>query len=552
MRRTPNRRTPALLLALLLACFAGGCMQVEDRLRIAADGSAAVTITVRTTASLQQLIMGRQMARMHGGEAPPSFPPLSAQEAKQLFPGDGVERAFEPGRDGETTTCTTTVRFPDLASLLASPYAARHQLRLARDPEQGLVVHAVDALQEAVALVGLEAEDPLFARMPVDKELVVAQRDAFVSTFILELPGPVSAETASSVEANTATWTAAFTDADFRDRLLAVRRASCPAAAITAAVPSAPARLGSHTFADLSEGASTSAEPVDTQAILAAAEFIPVEMVTTRSFDLSGEGHGNENGIIITGVVQVPRAFEPQRWGQTAVTLARSDRGDDLTRGSRNSHRSYFHGGMDDSEPEQVHHQVQLNLGLPPLAARSLERVEAQVAAFYPSGARVIKLPAAIPAASIREGDLFSWSSSDNLGIAHPVLDELGAGLELEQGARSSGLLQLRFELNGERVAVEAAQVYDRDGQPCPGMQMQRHGNLQLLVAGQPQPPLSLALRLKVSGEPVQIPIALSDVPLPGADAGGGDALPPDALPGDELPPDALPDDAIPLEEALP
>ncbi|MFW5750850.1 MAG: hypothetical protein ACOCZK_04290 [Planctomycetota bacterium] len=552
MRRTPNRRTPALLLALLLACLAGGCMQVEDRLRIAADGSATVTITVTTTANPQQLVMGRQMYRMHGGEVPPPFPPLTQQEAQQLFPEDGLGLDFSQSHEGDTRTITVTVHYPDLATLVASPYAARHQLRLQRDPDAGVVVvHSVDAMQEALILPGLEEDDEVFARMPVDKALL-ARRGDFRSTFVLELPGTVDAAAATSVEGQTATWSVGYDDESFQARLRAVRRASCPADAVNAPLPAGPVRLGSQTFSEVDEAVTADVDPVDGDAVGAVAEFIPISLVTTRTFDLSGEGHSHDNGMTLDGVVRLPRELAPERWGKTRIEIARTESGESLIP-DRRSHVIHHGGsrsfGMEEEESEYEHHQVQLQLALPPLAARSLQRLEAEIGAFYAQKQQVIKLPQAVAAERIQDGDLFSWSSSNSPTITHPVLSALQGELELQQATRSSGVLMLRFGLSGERAGIAAMQVYDATGQPWPTMMLNRHGNLQALVFGQPQPPLSLAVELKVSGEAVRIPITLDDIPLGGQGAGAAEDA---ASSTDELPDDALPDDAIPLEEALP
>ena len=73
----------------------------------------------------------------------------------------------------------------------------------------------------------------------------------------------------------------------------------------------------------------------------------------------------------------------------------------------------------------------------------------------------------------------------------------------------------LSLNVKGKTATVGNAQIFDVDGKPWPTIfsQSQEEGStVQIVVAGKPQPPLSLALVASGAGATVEVPIVLEHV----------------------------------------
>jgi len=101
-----------------------------------------------------------------------------------------------------------------------------------------------------------------------------------------------------------------------------------------------------------------------------------------------------------------------------------------------------------------------------------------------------------------------------------PRLGELGLAISVEQGMAQSGVTTLELQIKGSKGALVDAQAFDADGKPWPTiMQMEGAGmgessSCQLMVAGSPKPPLSLAFLASGAGSSVEVPVMVEHVPL--------------------------------------
>ena len=101
-----------------------------------------------------------------------------------------------------------------------------------------------------------------------------------------------------------------------------------------------------------------------------------------------------------------------------------------------------------------------------------------------------------------------------------PRLGELGLAISMQSGMAQSGMTTLQLEIKGGKGALVDAQAFDADGKPWPTfLQMESTGmgdnsSCQLMIAGSPKPPLSLAFTASGAGSSVEVPVLVEHVPL--------------------------------------
>ena len=100
------------------------------------------------------------------------------------------------------------------------------------------------------------------------------------------------------------------------------------------------------------------------------------------------------------------------------------------------------------------------------------------------------------------------------------VLAGLGLSLSVQMGVAQSGMTMLTMQVSGKQASLADAQAFDAEGKPWPTslQQSDSGGNetatCQVLIAGRPQPPLSLALLVSGGGATVEVPILVEHIPL--------------------------------------
>ena len=97
-------------------------------------------------------------------------------------------------------------------------------------------------------------------------------------------------------------------------------------------------------------------------------------------------------------------------------------------------------------------------------------------------------------------------------------LAELGLSLSVQMGMVQNGMTLLMLQVQGKQAALTDAQAFDAQGRPWPTFLQQQdtsdQGMCQIMIAGKPQPPLSLALLASGGGPVVEVPILLEHVAL--------------------------------------
>ena len=517
----------------LLLVFVCGCIKTKDELTINADGSGKVQIETQSSIPPEfSEGMGMQ-AEMGGAGGSIIFPPLSEAEARKFFPGKdfNVTVKQQKADNGDVTTIIEA-DFKNINALLASPYGRAHQLSLAV-ANGSLVVRGVTGMEATARFAELKDDSGMgLAAMPGLADLQ-KKKDKMRAEFRVTLPNAITAANGAR-DGKTASWVverAKCKDADdFARQLGTVSEASCPADGLKIS-PVTPLRMGLLPFAELAAGAAEAGAAVDTNKIAATVKFVPYGLSVTRSLDLSGEGGMQENGAQLVGAVVIPQECAPQRWGDQRLDEVVDAKGNDLKPGDSDRARGFMmrarYSGIESSESEESatnnlqKHVVIFNFRPPDWKINEIARVKGSISLQYFGGSQVVKLTNAIPAKWIGDASKMMTGGgfdSSEKPLNNAALAAIGLSLSVQMGMAQSGMTMLELQVKGGQAALRDAQVFDADGKPWPTFfTPQDFGNgdastCRILVAGKPQPPLSLALLASGGGSTVEVPILLEHV----------------------------------------
>jgi hypothetical protein len=531
------------LLAMTLLC---GCFQVQDELSLQPDGSGRVKMTLQSDLPEEMLGMLGMGAR-YGSDSAPVYPPTSEHEARRFFPSKDFALKVEQKTGDKGKTLVVEAGFKDVNALLASPYGRAHQLTLRTNDNGTLTFQALSGgnilAQAAQFKPGAEMTG---FEMPGMED---AQKKKVEMRFQFRVTLPNTATGANGTrEDKTVTWSVERAqckdDDEFAAKLSGVLEAGCSASGLKFS-PLTPARLGLLPFSRLVAGktAVTSALP-DTNKIAGAARFVPGVLHVRRSLDLSGEDHGAGSEAQLTGAVVLPQEFTPQQWGQVKLEDATDAAGNSLmpkedsdSMMSRVTHFGGFGMGEVENEeneeeegtspprdPEPKPHIVTLSFKAPEWKVKRIARIKATLELQYFGASEIIKLSNAVPAALVM--DMTKRSSpdinfdSERGQVTDPRLAELGLSMRVQMAMAQQGMTTLSLATTGRKTALINAQLFDGDGKPWPttltlddsGGRDER--SAQLIVAGNPKPPFSLALELGGVGAAVGVPILVENVPV--------------------------------------
>ena len=532
-----------LCCGLLLICLTG-CLQTKDELTLNADGSGKVRIETRTAAAGANSAAFAAIAAEMGGQGPSVYPPTSAAEAKKFFPGkDFVLTTKQTNAENGDSVTVIEVEFKDINALLASPYGRAHQLAVDLDKD-GLSVKGGTGLETAARLAEVKDDTGMMGMMGMmgatsgDLQKRAGEMRA---EFRITLPNAVSSSNGTR-DGKTADWTverAKCKDAaDFAQQLGLVAEAHCAADGLKF-TPVTPARLALRPFAQLTPGVSASSAPaLDTNKIAAAAKFVPYGLTVTRAVDLTGKSGMNQSQAQLIGAVMVPPEFTPQKWGRPSLQEATDAKGNNLKpkpagEGEFNSmdFGDRYSGQDAESDDEaatnttaDVRHVVTFSFHPPDWKVKEIGRVKGTVTLQYFSGAEVVKLTNAIPSTWLMNmAQAMAGGGGVDTAEKHlnsPRLGELGLEISVAEGMTQSGVTVLQLQIKGSKGALVDAQAFDAEGKPWPtimqseGASMGDSGICQLMIAGSPKPPLSLAFLASGAGSSVEVPVMVEHVPL--------------------------------------
>jgi hypothetical protein len=523
----------------LLLLFLCGCLKTKDELAINADGSGSVKIETHSSIPpeiSETMSMEGGMSRMGGGLI---YPPVSEAEAQKFFPGKNFSVSVKQEKtDSGETVMIIEAAFKDINALLASPYGRAHQLSL-KTEGSSLVLRGISGMEGAARLAEMKDEGDMgFAAMPGLADMQ-KKKDEMRDEFRVTLPNTLTAANGAR-DGKTATWIverAKCKDpAEFAVQLGTMSEARCQTNGLKFS-PATPVRLGLLPFGDLAEGAGPDkGSAPDTNKIAAAAKFVPYGLFVTRSLDLSGEGGPGESEAKLIGAIVVPQEFTPQKWGEVKLDEAVDAKGNNLKPGDSPEERFFSMRGRrfsrmasvgeeegEDSSPapSDQRHLVTLSFHPPDWKVNEIGRIKASATMQYFEGSEVVKLTNAIPANWIMDRSKMmnsrSFDSSEKR-LNSARLAALGLSLTTEMGMAQGGMTVLSLRVSGNKADLTDVQAFDADGRPWPTFLQQQDigeaGMCEIMIAGKPQPPLSLALLASGGGSAIEVPILLEHVPV--------------------------------------
>jgi hypothetical protein len=523
-----------MTVGLLLVVFLCGCFKDKDELTINADGSGKVRI--ETQSSLPPEMMEGMTGQM-GADTIYVYPPMSETEARKFFPGkDFTVTVKQQKADNGDVTTVIEAEFKDLNALLASPYGRAHQLSV-KIADGALVVKGVTGMEATARCAEMKDDSGMgMMAMPGIADLQ-KKKGEMRAEFRVTLPNAISSGNGAR-DGKTAVWIverAKCQDAgDFARQLGAISEAACPAAGLKMS-PVTPLRLGLLPFAGLAEGAGAdSGVTVDTNQVAAAAKFVPYGLSVTRTLDLSGNGGGQESAAQLIGAVVIPQEFAPAKWGEPKLEEAVDAKGNNLKpdEAGEEHHFSSISGrysGTDNEEEEGIatnrvqQHVISLGFRPPDWKINEISRIRGTISLQYLGRAQqVVKLTNAVPGKWIADASKMRGGSYDasEKPLNSAALAGLGLSLSVQMGMIQSGMTMLTLQVKGSQTTLTDAQVFDADGRPwptflqSPNSSAREESYCQIMIAGQPQPPLSLALQASGGGATVTVPVLVEHVSL--------------------------------------
>lgn len=526
------------ILGLLLVC---GCFQVQDEVTVQPDGSGKVTLTLRT--SLSEEATGMMMGMSGMGGRGGMYPPFSESQAKQFFPPKDFSLKVEEKQEGDAKTMVIEAAFKNVNALLASPYGRAHQLSIRTNGAGKLLLQALSGGSTMAQAAQFKPEGPMASMQMPGLEDAQKKKGEMRFTFRVTLPNAATSAT-GTCDKKSVTWDIergkTKDDEEFAARLGRVLEATCGAEGITFS-PAPPPRLGLLPFSELTAGKVNDSAPLpDTNKIATAARFVPYFLHTIRALDLSGEGAGQQSQTELTGGILIPGDLAPQRWGDIKLEEAVDAKGNNLMPKEnpdsdmpvlpRYNHYGDTSMGDEEEQDDQAPakevkpkpHVVSLRLKAPDWKVKKIARIKGRIDLQYLGRSEIIKLSNAVPASLVMnmgEHSSFNVSSDSERGqVSDSRLVELGLMVRVQMAMVQSGITTLSLETGGSKAALVDAQVFDADGRPWPTTLMQSDSaggeerSCQLMVAGKPKPPFSLALAVGGVGASVAVPILVENV----------------------------------------
>ena len=509
-----------------------GCIKVKDELTINADGSGKVEI--QTDTSMPPEFAGNMTGRANGLGGGAIYPPTSEAEAHQFFPAKDftITVKQQKAASGDGMTVVIEASFKDINALLSSPYGRAHQLT-ARIEGSSLVVRGISGMETVARFAEMKDDSGMGMGMYGGLADLQKNTNEMRDEFRVTLPNALSMSTGTK-DAKTADWTverAKCKDAaDFATQLSIVCEARCPADGLKM-TPVTLVRIGLLPFAELAAGVTDTGSAVDTNKIISAAKFVPYGISVTRSLDLTGEGGGQQNSAQLMGAVVVPPEFQPQKWADPKLDEAVDAKGNDLKPGDSDQNRflaraySSRTDGADDDDDSASNsipkHVITVNFRPPDWKVNEIARIKGSVGMQYFGGSQVVKLTNAVPASWIMDVSKMAGGGGFNSGekpLTSDALSSLGLTLSVQTAMAQSGMTMIMLQVTGKTAALTDAQVFDANGKPWPTILQQQNigmgdnDSCQIMVAGKPQPPLSLAFMASGSGTTVEIPFLLEHV----------------------------------------
>ena len=527
--------TCRLLLGFLFGCLCG-CIEVEEHLVIHADGSGILYLETRadTTAEDMDNIFGLSN---YLPDRMKHYPPIADTSLNALFPGPD----FSIGIQGTASKknkhdLKAQVRFNHIDDLLRSPYGQLKSMELtvSDGPLTFRSRSGLDFLSICGHLQGLDQDNPYSAGL----NMLCKKRDKIKYQFKVTLPNAVRSESGST-DKQTATWTFGGIESGFapenRMAFDSIMTVSCGATGL-GFTPNVPVRLDDHNFSEVQESNVTIAGTVPKmQAYQDAITFIPLEMRTIRTFAVAEKGdYRNQSHLI--GLISLTSNLKPDQWGDIQLLEAVDGLGTNLL--PENDHdtrcsESYELESIGEKmtipgDGKMIFHPVCLGFLPPRLSAQSIARLRGTARLVHYHTLSTKKIENVIERHRIvQQRQLYrpgSFRAPEEKRLQSQALIESEMDFVLESVMDMGFAVIINIMAKSKKARLNSLTFYDKDGYPIPGCvkfeptrSIGQGGYRWAVVAyGRPEPPFSLALRVRGGGTELSVPFRINNLPIYG------------------------------------
>jgi hypothetical protein len=187
--------------------------------------------------------------------------------------------------------------------------------------------------------------------------------------------------------------------------------------------------------------------------------------------------------------------------------------------------RNRFSDSSEDANGESVtnnlqQHVVTFAFRPPDWKVHEIARIKGLIRLQYFGGSQVVKLTNAVPAKWIIDPAKMMGGGFDSSEkpLNSTTLEGLGLSLSVQTCMAQGGMTILMLQTKGKQAALVDAQVFDANGKPWPTILQQQdigsgeEGPCEVMIAGKPAPPLSLAFLVSGRGSEVDVPILVEHV----------------------------------------
>jgi len=520
------KQTATAFIAMIFTALAlCACFDVKEHLVIHPDGSGSLSIEVKTDSDLYEVTADLGSDRWLS-EARLNYPPTSMESMKVLFPGESfvIEKAPD-----DKTTLKARVKFKDISAILNSPYAAVKSMDLSVD--QGRLHMRTRTGFDGMAACRMADKlknHPQFG--PMMTEMCANTDDA---AYLFQVTLPAEAESQKGDAAGTkVTWNFSNGQAESADPdFTAVIHASCSAKDIEFA-PRGAARIDLRHFSALVSGKTHLRADLPSAAdYRGQLRFQPLELLVTNSFAYTASPILT-NRASLAGVITVPADLAPDQWGPVRLLKARDSDGTDLLfpvkkgpESAESQNPDWFDAGkVNSAESDQVHHPVTLQFRPPAWNSKAISLLSAKLDLVFYSSESIVKIENAVPENIIRDQtrpDSVEAGHRKSKRIIAPELEDAGIELFVEDAVDMGMALMVLVKTRAPHAVIEAIGFFDRQGQPLPGIVSDsqsewgddRQGFMAILP-GRPDPPLSMASKLRYGGEPVSVSFDINNLSM--------------------------------------
>ncbi|MFT5130583.1 MAG: hypothetical protein ACI8W8_004214 [Rhodothermales bacterium] len=438
-------------LLLLGALCCGGCLEYEDHLAIAADGSGTWSYNVLLGPQLAGILQsedGKGKLQIAGDS---TMAESEFRDEVDDIPGAEVTQ-FETQLEGEQLRVTAAIRFTDLKPVVEGDVGRTMGWGFTRDGNE-LLVTAMTTLSALDTSRGIQ-----IGGKDGDFNMIKAMLSGARIAKTLTLPSPISDGNADCTEGATATWemaiTEALTEPEFARMKTFQPRVRCAIAEFAPSLPLLPPAKDPEPTPknDLTAAEAEDKPPAIIEAKGLKFEPVSLQIVRTRHYQRAGSMIGNPESYLRFEMTW-PKNLQPSGYSSLQATKIIDDTDREL------ASPLAFHTDSKRSlayvQNKARTAQFDLRLEAPSSKAARIH-VSGTMLLHVPIGLQAVRLPLPAQGAKIEAAELAEFELH---------MDRIeGNSFSLKSTKNLEHIVKIQLERNGERIDPISVQGSSWDG----------------------------------------------------------------------------------------